>query len=99
MPKIVTHRGQRTHPEPYDRSLSATIARVRAANEEVKALKEQLETAKAGEEYWKTEYDLIREVIEVMSRHVERLLNGFEDSGEFKQEELLLRLRMMNLWI
>ncbi|RGP76410.1 hypothetical protein FLONG3_5294 [Fusarium longipes] len=98
MPKLVTPRRPRPYREPYDRSHYATIAQLRAANEKIKELKQQLEAAKAGAEYWKIEYDLIHEVNEeVMSVHAMRLLNGFKDNGEIDQEELLLRLRMMSL--
>ncbi|GKU17468.1 unnamed protein product [Fusarium langsethiae] len=97
MPRFITPRSQRTHVEPYDRTRQTTIARLRAANEEIKYLRAQLDTAKAGEEHWKVEYDLINEMVDVMLRHVKRLLNGFEDSGEVKETELLLRLRMMNI--
>ncbi|CEI69373.1 unnamed protein product [Fusarium venenatum] len=60
-------------------------------------LKAQLDTVKVEEEYRKGDYDLINEMVEVMLKHVKRLLNGFEDRGEVRQEELLLQLQMMNI--
>lgn len=97
MPKTDTPRRQRNRPEPYHRFHQATISRLRAANKKIGELTHQLDRAQAVGQYWQKEYDLNHKVMEVMSRHVKRILNEYGDSGEVKLQELLVRLRMMNL--
>ncbi|KAG8669442.1 hypothetical protein FPOAC2_08771 [Fusarium poae] len=97
MPKFFPPRGQRRNVEPYDRTPQTRLARLWTINEKIKDLKTQLDIIKAREENWKAEYDLIDEMVEVMRKHVKRLLDGFEDRGEVGQTELLLRLQKMNL--
>ncbi|KAL6913754.1 hypothetical protein FSST1_011514 [Fusarium sambucinum] len=111
MPKYVPPRGQRRDVGPYDRLPRTRIASLWATNAAIKGIEAQLDTVKVEEEYRKVEEeyrkaekenrkadcDLINEMVEVMLKHVKRLLNGFEDGGEIGQEELLLQLQMMNI--
>ena len=94
MPKIIAPRFRCFRYEPYDRW---PIIRQSTTNKRIYKLKTQLKKSKAEVLYWKREYKLSCREVYSLKRHVKRLLDDFEESGELQQEMTLIRLRMMNL--